>query len=154
MKAVPQTHEEFVFRIRIPSVSYSFAIEHDRRRREWQPFAENHTLSFVTECIWPERFKGREGKATIWPEPALVDHTPLDEEDVRRKWIGHIHATKGQFETALHLPPQVCWHLGGAIASGLISSMLTNGIIESRSINRVTWASFHGQDFDPVEYVG
>ena len=73
---------------------------------------------------------------------------------MRRKWIGHVHATKGEFETVLWMPPQVGWRLGEAMASGLIRSMLTNGLIEARGMNRVTSASFHGSEFDPVEYVG
>lgn len=153
-KPPPPTHEEFVFHARAPSLSYGFGIQHDRRRREWEPFEERHTLDFVTECTWPDRFKGREGKATIYPEPALVDHKLLDKDDVRWKWIGHIRATKGEFETALWLPPPVCWQLGNAMATGLIRSMLTNGLIEPRGMNRITSASFYGQEFDAVEYVG
>jgi hypothetical protein len=152
-KPIP-THEEYVFRVRVPSLSYHFGIEHDRKRREWRPFDEGETVHFVTECVWPDRFKGREGKASLNPELALVDHKLLDEDDVRRKWIGYIHATKGGFETALWLPPPVCWRLGEAMASGLVCSMLTNGLMESGSKNRVTYASFHGAEFDPIDYVG
>jgi hypothetical protein len=148
------TYEEFVFHIRAPSLSYSFSIQHDRRRREWQPFEERQSIHFVTECIWPDRFKGREGKATLWPEPALVDHKLLGDDDVWRKWIGYVRATKTVFETAIWLPPLVCLRLGEAMASGLVRSMLTNGLIETRGMNRVTSASFYGQEFDPVEYVG
>lgn len=153
-KPPPATHEEFVFHLRAPSLSYHFGIEPDRRRQEWRPFDDSHTLRFVTECIWPDRFKGREGRATIWPEPALVDHKLLDEDDVRRRWVGYIRATKGEFETAIWLPPLVCWRLGEAMASGLVRSMLTNGLTETRSKNRVTSVSFHGVEFDPVTYVG
>lgn len=153
-KPPPATHEEFVFHLGAPSLSYHFGIEPDRKRQEWRPFDESHTLHFVTECIWPDRFKGREGRATIWPEPALVDHKLLDEDDVRRRWVGYIRATKGEFETAIWLPPLVCWRLGEAMASGLVRSMLTNGLTETRSKNRVTSVSFHGVEFDPVTYVG
>jgi len=153
-KAPPQKHEEFVFHVRAPSVSYGFRIEHDRQRREWRPFAERHTLHFATECIYPDRFKGREGKATIYPEPGYVDPKLLDEDDVQRKWIGYVRATKGEFETVIWLPPPVCWPIGEAMASGLIRSMLANGPVEPRGMHRVISASFHGQDFDPVAYVG
>jgi hypothetical protein len=149
-----QAYQEFVFHVRAPSVSYGFGIEHDRRRREWRPFEERHTLNFVTECIYPDRFKDREGKASIYPDPALVDHKLLDEDDVRRKWIGYVHATKAAFETVVWLPPPVCWSLGTAMGSGLIRSMLTNGPVEPRGMHRVSSASFYGQEFDPVEYVG
>jgi len=148
------THEEFVFHVRAPSLSYGFRIEHDRRRREWRPFDESETVNFVTECIWPDRFKGREGKATLYPEPALVDHKLLDEDDLLRKRFGYVRATKAEFETVVWLPPAVCWRLGEAMALGLVRSMLTNGVIEPRGMNRVTSASFYGQEFDPVAYVG
>ncbi len=81
-KAPPPTHEEFVFHVRAPSLTYHFGIEHNRRRREWRPFDEHQTVNFVTECIWPDRFKGREGKATLYPEPAFIDHKLLDQDDV------------------------------------------------------------------------
>lgn len=154
MKAPPPTHQEFVFHVRAPSVSYGFGIEPNRQRREGQPFYEHHTLHFVTECIWPDRFKGREGKATIYPEPAFVDHRLLDGDDVKRKWIGYVRATKGEFETVIWLPPHASWSLGDAMAYGLIRSMLTNGPIEPRGMHRATSASFHGPEFDPVAYVG
>ena len=149
-----RTHEEYVFHVRAPSLSYHFGIEHDRKRREWRPFDESQTVHFATECIWPDRFKGREGKATLWPEPAMVDHKLLDDDDVRRRWVGYIRATKGEFETSIWLPPPVCWRLGEAMASGLVRSMLTNGLVETRGMNRVTSLSFHGEEFDPVAYVG
>ena len=100
-KSSARSYEEFVFHIRAPSLSYEFGIEPDRKRREWRPFDESHTLNFVTECIWPDRFKGREGRATLWPEPALVDDKLLDEDDVRRKWVGYIRAPTGEFETSI-----------------------------------------------------
>lgn len=153
-KAPKATHEEFVFHVRAPSLSYSFGIQHDRQRREQQPFDESEAVHFVTECIWPDRFKGREGKATLYPEPALVDHGLLRADDTRRKWIGHIKATKGEFETTVWLPPPVCWRLAEAMASGLVRSMLANSLIESRSMHRVISTSFYGQEFDPVDYVG
>lgn len=153
-KRAKLTYAEFVSHIRAPSVSYGFSIQHDRRRQEDEPFEERHTLHFVTECIYPDRFKDREGKATIYPEPAFIDHKLLSEDDVRRKWIGYVRATKDEFETIIWLPPQVCWPLGAAMASGLVRSMLANGPVEPRGMHRVISTSFYGQEFDPVEYVG
>lgn len=153
-KAPPTTHEEYVFHIRKPSLSYHFGIEHDRKRRDWKPFDESETLNFVAECIWPDRLKDREAKVTLRPEPALIDCKLLDGDDVLRKQVGYIRATKGEFEIFLWLPPAVCWQLGEAMASGLVRSMLTNGRIEPLSMNRVIYVSFHGQEFDPAEYVG
>ena len=153
-KPPPRTHEEFIFHTRSPSLSYGFAIEHNRTRRASHPFSEHRLLEFVTECVYPDRFKGREGKASIRPEPALNDHKLLAPDDVRRKWIGFVHATKGEFETVLYLPPEDFWHLSAAMASGLIRSMLTNGLVETRGMNRITSVSFEGAGFDPVAYVG
>ena len=147
-------HEEFVFWLGVPSASYGFGVEHDRRKREWQPYAERHTLKFVTECIAPDRFNARQGDATIYPDAALVDHELLGNDDVRRKWIGYVRATKREFETVLWLPPNVLWPLGEAMASGLIRSILTSGAVEPRGMHRVASVSFRGQEFDPVEYVG
>lgn len=147
-------HEEFVFHVRAPSRSYHFGIEHDRKRREWRPFDESETTHFVTECIWPDRFKGREGRATLNPEAALVDHKLLDEDDILRQLFGYIRATKTEFEAVIWLPPPVCLRLAEAMALGLIHSMLTNGLRETGSMNRVRYVSFHGQEFDPVAYVG
>ena len=153
-KAPPNAYEEFVFHVRSPALSYSFGIEHDRKRREWEPFSHRRSIEFITECIYPDRFKGREGKASIHPEEALADHKLLKPDDVLRKWVGYIRATKGEFETVLYLPPGDCWHIGAAMASGLVRSFLTNGLVETRGMNRITSSSFHGQDFDPVAYVG
>ena len=72
-KPPPSTHEEFVFHLRAPSLSYGFGIEPNRQRREWRPFDERVSTHFVTECIYPDRFKGRESKATLYPEEAVMD---------------------------------------------------------------------------------
>jgi hypothetical protein len=153
-KAPSKTHEEFVFHVRAPSLSYHFRIEHDRKRIEWRPFDESETVHFIAECIWPDRFTGREAKAALRPEPALVDHKLLDDDDVLRKSIGFLRTSTNEFEADIWLPPRVCWRLGDAMASGLVSSMLTNGLTESKGMNRLTSVSFHGQGFDPVAYVG
>lgn len=153
-KSAQTTYEEFVFHVLEPSLSYSFGIQHDRRLKEVEPFDERESLHFVTQCIWPDRFKGREGKATIYPEPDLTNPKLLEEDHVRRKWIGYVEATKGRFDTVLWLPPQIGWRIGEAIASGLVRSMLTNTVVQPRGMHRAIHASFHGVEFDPVEYVG
>lgn len=153
-KSTRREYEEYVFHITAPSVHYSFSIEQDRKLRELEPFNEHETLQFETECIWPDRFKGRKGTATVWPDPILAEPRKLAPDAVDRGRFGYIHATRSVFETSLSLPPQACWRLGQAIASGLISSMLTNGKVDARSFNRITSVSFHGQEFDPVAYVG
>lgn len=147
-------YEEYVFHISAPSILYSFAIEHDRKVREWQPFSEDEHVQFETECLLPDRFKGRKGTAIIRPEPKLVEHKELAPDDPRRRRFGYIRATRSEFETVVWLPPPACWRLGEAIASGLARTMLTNGQVDVRSFNRITSISFYGQEFDPVEYVG
>lgn len=153
-KRPQQAHAEFVFHVRAPSLSYRFGIEHDRKRREWRPLDESEAMHFITECIWPDRFNARESKATLYPEDAFVDHKRLDGEDVRRKWIGYVRATKSECEAVIWLPPSVCWRLGEAMAMGLVRSMLVNSIVEPRGMHRVRSVSFHGVEFDPVAYVG
>lgn len=149
-----QPHEEFVFHVRAPSLSYRFGLQHDRTLRDAEPLEEHQSVHFVTECIYPDRFKGREGPATLYPEPALVDPKRLKPDDVRRKWIGHIRATKTIFESVVWLPPPVCWRLAEAMASGLVRSMLANGPVEPRGMHRVSSVAFEGVEFDPVAYVG
>lgn len=53
-KQAKPTHQEFVFHVLAPSLSYSFAIQHDRRWRESEPFEERQSIHFATECIYPE----------------------------------------------------------------------------------------------------
>ena len=149
-KPPPPSHEEFVFRVREPSLSYRFAVQRDRD----EPFEERHALHFITECVWPHRFAGRTGNATIYPEQALVDHKLLERDHYLRRSIGYVRTTKSEFETVLRLPPLICWRLGDAMATGLAHSMLTNGIVEKGGMNRVADAPFHGIEFDPVAYVG
>lgn len=65
-KVALPTHEEHVFHIRAPSLSYHDRLEHDRHRREWQPFDESEMVHLFTECIWPDRFgAGRQGDACL-----------------------------------------------------------------------------------------
>ncbi len=148
------THEEFVFIASAPSLRWSFGIQHDRRRRADEPFEETQTLSFQTECLWPDRFKGRVGQVAIFPEPGFVEDKLLAKDDLRRNRIGFVRVTKSEFETALWLPPPMCQRLADTLANGLVRSMLTNGLIESKGMNRVTSVSFLGQEFDPVAYIG
>lgn len=153
-KTARREYEEYVFHITAPSMHYSFSIEHDRKLREWEPFNEYESLQFDTECIWPDRFKGRKGTATIRPEPILAEPRKLAPDALQKSRFGYIHATRSTFEIAVGLPPQAYWRLGEAIASGLICSMLTNGKVDVRSFNRITSVSFYGQELDPVAYVG
>ena len=146
------THEEFVFRVRSPSLNYGFGVQHARWKSE--PFDERHKLHIIAECISPDRFRDRECKVTIWAEPALADPQLLEANAHLRDAIGYIQVTKSVFEASVNLPPEACWKIGEAMASGLIQSMLINGRVEKRGMNRIRSTSFYGSDFDPVAYVG
>lgn len=153
-KKPEQSYEEFVFHISEPALSYHFGIEHDRRFREEHPFKESLTMEMKSECLCPDRFSGRVGTISIYAEPDLETPKALPREDRRRQWIGYTRATKGQFETAIWLPPRALTQLPLAIASGLFTSMLTNSMVEPRGMFRLRSVSFRGVDFDAVEYVG
>ena len=153
-KKPAEAWQEFVFRVAEPSLSYNFSVQHYRPRLLDRPFEEHRFLHFVAECLWPDRFAGRTGKATLLPEPALADPKLLKADDLLRHSIGYIRATKSVFEITIHLPPSDCWRLGEAMASGLVRSMLTNGRVETRGMVRLTSASFEGPEFDSVAYVG
>ena len=153
-KAQKLTHEEFVFRVRRPSTSYSFSLQHDRRADD--PYEEHQSFSFLVECLWPDRFKGRETEAHFFARDDLVAGS-----DLRRRRpaepilaVGSIQATKTRFEVGGSLPPEVCWQVCAAMSAGTITSMLTNGLWTTPGHAYLNSISFHGPEFDPVAYIG
>lgn len=149
-----QTHEEFVFHVRRPSIDYSFGLQYDRKRAEHEPFDRSQTMTFLVEGIWPKLIKGREGLARLWPEDGYTEGSRVPDDSHLRRAVGYIKATKTLLEVSLHLPPEDCWRLAQGMAAGLVTSMLASGPTEPRGIIRPRHASFHGPEFDPVEYVG
>lgn len=151
-KRAAQAHEEFVFRIKSPSVAYLFGIQHAR----WDPapFFEFLDLSMIGDCLYPPRVKGRVCQIKVRPNPVLGDKTLKKGSPSTPAFIGYVKTTKSVFEASVYLPPDVFWNTANAIASGLFKSMLFNGPVETRSMTKLIALSFHGDEFDPVAYVG
>jgi len=119
-------YEEFAFRVRRPSVSYSFSLQHNHRIDD--PYDEHQSFSFLVECLSPDRFKGREAEANLFVDDSLTAGS-----DKRRQRpaepivaVGSIRATKSRFEVSGFLPTEVCWQLCAAMSAGTITSMLAN----------------------------
>jgi hypothetical protein len=149
-----QAYEEFVFHVRRPSVDYSFGLQHDAKLRAYEPFDRSQTVTFVVEGVWPDRIKGQQGLARLWPEDGYAEGARLPADSYLRRAVGHIKATKSTLEVWFSLPAEDCWRLAQGMATGLVTSMLSNGLVEPRGINRPIRVSFHGPEFDPVAYVG
>ena len=148
------TYDEFVFRVRRPSASYSFSLQHDRRIDD--PYDEHQSFSFLVECLYPDRFKGREAEAQFFARDSLTAGS-----EVRRRRptdpilaVGSIRATKSRFELGGFLPPEVCWRICAAMAAGTITSMNTNALWQTAGHAYLNSISFRGPDFDPLEYLG
>lgn len=153
-KAQKPTHEEFVFRVRRPSVSYSFSLQHDRGIDD--PYDEQQSFSFLVKCLSPDRFNGREAEANLF-----ADHLLTAGSEKRRRRpaepilaVGSIRATKSRFEVGGFLPPEVCWQVCAAMAAGTITSMLVNALGTTSGHAYLNSISFHGPEFDPVAYLG
>jgi hypothetical protein len=153
-KPPPSTHDEFVFWVRRPSPHYSFNLQHDRRIDD--PYNEHQSLSFIADCIYPDRFKDREASAQFFARESLAAGSELrkrrpEEPD---KAVGSIMAGKARFEVGGFLPPHICWELAAAMAAGTITSMNANAFWVGRGHAYLNSISFHGPEFDPVAYVG
>lgn len=153
-KVAQQTHDEFVFWVRRPSASYRLSLQHDRRIDD--PYDEHQSFSFQVECLYPDRFKGREADALFFARDSLTAGS-----EVRRKRpmepilaVGSIRATKSRFEIGGFLPPDVCWRLCSAMAVGTITSMNASAVWQKPSHAYLNSISFSGPDFDPVAYIG
>lgn len=148
------THDEFVFWVRRPSASYSFSLQHDRQIDD--PYDEHQSFSFLVECLFPDRFKGREAEAQFFARDSLTAGS-----DLRRRRpaepilaVGSVRATKTRFEVGGFLPSEVCWQLCAAIAAGTITSMGANGHWVTPGHAYLNSISFRGPEFDPVAYLG
>lgn len=153
-RAADVRHDEFVFWVRRPSATYTFSLQHDRRIDE--PYDEHQSLSFLVECLSPDRFRGREAEAMFFADDNLAAGS-----DVRRRRptepilaVGSIRATKTRFEVSGFLPPIVCWQVCAAIAAGTITSMGANAHWTTRGHAYLNSISFRGPEFDPVAYLG
>lgn len=147
-------YEEFVFRVRRPSASYSFSHRHDHRIDD--PYDEQQSFSFLVECLSPDRFRGREATANLFADDRL---TAGSDKRGRRPAepilaVGSIRATKSRFDVGGFLPPEVCWQLCAAMSAGTITSMLANALWTTRGHAYLNSISFRGPEFDPVAYLG
>lgn len=153
-RAAEVRYDEFLFWIRRPSPTYTFSLQHDRRIDD--PYDEHQSLSFLAECISPDRFKGREAEAVFFARDSLTAGS-----EARRcrpadplLAVGSIQATKSRFEVGGFLPPEVCWQVGAAMTAGTITSMGTNARWTTRGHAYLNSISFRGPDFDPIAYLG
>lgn len=153
-KAPPLRHDEFVFLVRQPSLTYGFRLQHDRHSDD--PYYEDQSLSFEVECLHPDRFKGRVAEVTFFADRKLVagsEHRSRRPEDPP-KAVGSIVVGKEKFDMGGFLPPEACWRLGAAMAAGTITSMTAGAIWIKRSHAYLQSMSWRGPEFDPVAYIG
>lgn len=146
-------HEEFVFEVRDPAVSYHFTLQHERRASD--PYNEMLSVNFLAECIYPQRCSGRVAQAGFHADVKLErgsDHRKRLHPDLVA--VGSIRIGKDRFEVGGFLPPAVCWRLGAAIADGTVNAMLASGRFPTKGHGFLGSVSFHGRDFDPYDYVG
>jgi hypothetical protein len=146
------THEEFVFRVRSPSTSYGFSTQIMRHERD--AFWEHQTITFMAECLYPDRFVGREAMVRLSGYRDQMDMKLRLGGDWKPQAIGYMVAGKSQFEIDVSLPLDSCWQVGTAMSAGSITSMLLNGPVLFRGKATVTSISFNGPDFDPLAYIG
>ena len=146
------THEEFVFRVRSPSASYSFSTQISPRERD--AYWEHQTVTFTAECLYPDRFIGREAAVRLSGYRDQMDMKLRLAGDWKPEAIGHMEAGKSKFEINASLPLDSCWQVGAAMSAGSITSMLLNGPVLSYGRTTLTSISFEGPDFDPVAYIG
>lgn len=147
-------HEEFVFRVRRPSVSYHFSLQHDRRVDD--PYDEMLSITFIAECVYPARCKGRETEARFHADPRLTAGSKQRERRPEEpiKAVGSIRIGRDRFEVGGFLPPDICWRLSAAMAVGTINSMLANGQWPTRGHGYINSLAFYGPEFDLVTYIG
>lgn len=153
-KAAPLRHDEFVFWVRRPSLDYGFRLQHDRHSGD--PYYEGHSLSFVAECLFPDRFKGRVAEAQFFARENLTagsEHRSRRPEDPP-KAVGSIRVGKEKFDMGGFLPTDACWRLGAAMAAGTITSMTAGALWIKGGHAYLKSMSWHGPEFDPVAYIG
>lgn len=146
-------HDEFVFWIRRPSIYYNFSLQHDRRFSD--PYEERQTLHAIVECIYPDRCKGRVADAAFLPDPDMAEGSQMRSRPPEDppKAIGSIIVGKSRFEVSAFLPPDACWRLAAAMANGTVTSMSAGSNWPRPGHGYINSISFHGPEFDPVEYV-
>jgi len=151
-KSNKPTHEEFVFRTRAPSTSYGFSTQ--IMRREHDAFWEHQTITFIAECLYPDRFIGREATVRLSGYRDQMDMKARLSGDWKSQSIGYMEAGKSRFEINASVPLDSCWQVGAGMSAGSITSMLLNGPVLHRGKTTLTSISFDGPEFDPLAYIG
>lgn len=152
-RKAPDTYQEFLFWVRLPSTYYNFSLQHDRRISN--PYDEHHTLHFDVECIYPDRCKGREAQASFHPDRRMAEGSEFRRTCKERPLaVGSIIVGKARFDVGGFLPPDVLWPLAPAMAAGTITSMSANGRWPTKGHGYLNSVSFHGPEFDPIAYLG
>lgn len=151
-KARKPTHEEFVFRVGDPSTSYGFGLKFRDENRD--AFFEHQSVSFMADCLYPDRFRGRAAKVRLFGYREQMDMEARQSGAWTPEVVGFMEAGKSRFEVSVSLPLDACWQVGAAMSAGTITSMLLNGPVLSRGKTKLTSVSFHGPDFDPADYIG
>lgn len=144
-------HEEFVFRISDPSLTYHLSTY--RSRLNPDPFEERPTLEFAAHCLAPDRFKGRAATVRLRGERDFVARV-MDARNDPPDGAGSIVATKSSFEVWAECPAENCWRLGQAMQAGLIMYMLANAPAFAPKHSFLNSVSFKGPNFDALDYVG
>lgn len=151
-KASKPTHEEFVFEVRRPSVSYGFSLQ--PLRHDPDAYWEYPSFEFVASCLHPDRFRGREALGRVSGDRDLMNLDLRRRAQGQRNGVGFMEAGKAKFEISARLPFDACWQISAAMAAGTITTMLTNGPVLHRGKALVTSISFEGPAFDTTEYLG
>ena len=151
-KSAKPTHEEFVFQVRDASVSYGFSLPYSKRERD--AFWEHQDVTLVADCLYPDRFKGREVTVRLLGGRDQMDMKARTSGDWEPKGVGWMDAGQSRFEITLSLPLDASWQIGSGIAAGTITSLLTNGPTLYRGKTTLTSFTFNGPSFDPLEYLG
>lgn len=144
-------YAEFVFEVGPPSISYSFAVQHQKWREE--PYDESQIIEFKATCLYPARFKGREVEVRLRGKRGLVQSVQQPRGE-RPDGVGSIVATKTKFELWAELPSDACWQVGAGMAAGAIRWMLANAPIFQPKHSFITSLSFYGPEFDALDYTG
>lgn len=150
-KSVEQ-HEQFVFEIGPPSWAYHFALQHDRRDPDL--YWEHQSLGFPAQCLYTDRFKGREAKVRLMGSRDLAGRDRMRSRETPPNGVGFIEVRGQRFEVMLSLPSDACWQIGHAISAGSIRYVVTNGPRVFRGWALVHSMSFEGPGFDPADYTG
>ncbi len=146
--------EEFTFWVRRPSQSYSFALSHD----QWvdDPYRESQSLTLLADCLYPNRFRGREASVLLIASDELQAGSAVRAKCPTEaiKAVGALRHGKDRLEISGFFPALAVWHLGSAIQSGLITSLSVSGTRLKRGHIYLSYISFNGPDHDPLEHIG